>query len=99
MANRGNVDRIAERLAKATCDSYQAGLDQAVELQERNVRFAQSLVEGWIQELRQQSERGWEMTHEFVKRAEEQSDAFREFVEESVNAYVGFLYAPFSSYK
>jgi hypothetical protein len=90
---------MAERLVGATCDSYRAVVDQAVGLQERNVRFAQSLVEIWIQELRQQSERSWEMTQELVERAEEQSSAFREFVEESANAYVGFLYTPFSSYK
>ena len=97
MANGSDVNRMAERLASTTYDSYRAVLDHAVELQERNVRFTQNLVEGWIRELRRQSERNWEMTQELVDRAEEQSNAFRGFVEKSVDAYVkNFPYMPFS---
>ncbi|HZY56566.1 MAG: hypothetical protein M3246_04680 [Actinomycetota bacterium] len=97
MANGSDVNRMAERLASTTYDSYQAVVDHAVELQEQNVRFAQSLVECWIRELRRQSERNWEMAQELVDRAEEQSDAFQGFVEESIDAYVkNFPYTPFS---
>ncbi len=97
MANGSDVNRMAERLASTTYGSYRAAVDHAVALQEQNVLFAQSLVEGWIRGLRRQSERNWEIAEELVGRAEEQSDAFRNFVEESVDAYLkNFPYTPFS---
>jgi hypothetical protein len=97
MANGSDVNRMAERLASTTYGSYRAVVDHAVELQEQNVLFAQSLVEGWIRGLRRQSERNWEMAQELVDRAEEQSDAFQGFVEESIDVYLkSFPYTPFS---
>lgn len=75
--------------------SYQAVVDGAVELQERNVRVTQSQVEGYIRWLRRQSDRNWEMAEELAGRAEEQSDAFRTLVGQSVDAYVDLLRTPF----
>ncbi len=96
MANMEKANEAAHRLVQTTQDSYRAVVDHAVGLQERNVRFAQGLVEDSIRGLRQQSERNWDMAEELVERAEEQSEAFRSFVEKSVGTYMGFLYAPFS---
>jgi nicotinamidase-related amidase len=98
MANE-DVNEAAERLLETTREYYLTVVDHTVGLQERNVRFAQGLAEGWIQELRRQSEMNWEMAEELVEQAEKQRDAVWELVEESIDTYTGFLYAPFSSYK
>jgi hypothetical protein len=45
-----------ESLARTTRDSYERVLDHAAAMQERNVRFAQEMVEGSITELREQAE-------------------------------------------
>ena len=99
MANVDKANKAAERLAGATRDSFQAVVDHAVGLQERNVRFAQDLVDSSIKELRHQAESNRTMTQELVERAEKQRDAFQTLVEESVDTYMDLVYAPFSYYK
>ena len=99
MANMNKANEAAERLAETTRDSYQTVLDHTVGLQERNVRFAQSLVDSSIKELRYQAESNRAVTQELVDRAERQRDAFQTLLEESVDAYMDLAYAPFSYYK
>jgi hypothetical protein len=55
MATTQKTNRAVERLAESTRDSYQTVVDHAVGLQERNVRFAQGMVDGTIKELRHQA--------------------------------------------
>jgi|SRR5215213_774503 len=93
MPGRDDMNKVGERVAKTAWDSYQRAVDHAVGLQERNVRFAQALVEGSIRELRQQSESNLAVTQGLVERAEEQGEAFRVLLAESVGAYMGFLCA------
>ena len=99
MATMEKTNRAVERLAENTRDSYQTVVDHAVGLQERNVRFAQGLVDASIKELRSQAESNQAITQEIVERAESQREAFQTLFEESVDAYVDLAYAPFSYYK
>ena len=99
VANMDKANKAAERLAETTRDSFGTVLDHAVGLQERNVRFAQGLVDGTITELRQQAESNRAVVGELVERTERQRDAFQTLVEESVDAYMDLAYAPFSYYK
>ncbi len=99
VANIDKANEAAERLAETTRDSFGAVLDHAVGLQERNVRFAQGLVDDSIRELRSQVESNQAMTQELVDRAESQRDAFQTLLEESVDAYMDLAYVPFSYYK
>jgi methyl-accepting chemotaxis protein len=93
------ANKAAERLAETTRDSFGTVLDHAVGLQERNVRFAQGLVDSSIKELRHQAESNRAMTQELVERAERQREAFQTLLEESVDAYMDLAYVPFSYYK
>ena len=99
MTNMEKANRAAERLAETTRDSFGTVLDHAVGLQERNVRFAQGLVDSSIRELRAQAESNRAFTQELVDRAEGQRDAFRTLFEESVDAYMDLAYAPFAYYR
>jgi methyl-accepting chemotaxis protein len=99
MANMEKANRAAERLAETTRDSFGTVLDHAVSIQERNVRFAQGLVDDSIKELRSQAESNRAVVEELVERAERQRDALRTLMEESVDAYMDLAYAPFSYYK
>jgi hypothetical protein len=94
-----NANKAAERLAKTTGDSYKTVIDHVVALQERNVRFAQGLVDSSIKELRHQAESNRAMTQELVERAERQREAFQTLLEESVDAYMELAYAPFSYFR
>lgn len=99
MANINKANKAAEKVAEATRDSYQTVLDQTVSLQERNIRFAQEMVQGSISELRQQAESNRQVTQQIVEKAEAQRDAFQTLIEESVDAYMDLLYAPYSYYR
>ena len=93
------ANEAAERLAETTRDSYQAVVDHTVGLQERNVRFAQGIVDDSIKELRHQAESSRAMTQELVERFEKQRDAYQALVERSLDAYMDLAYAPLSYYK
>ena len=86
-------------MAETTRDSYQTVVDHAVGLQERNVRFAQGVVDDSIRELRHRAESNRAMTQELVGRIEKQRDAYQALVEQSLDAYMDLVYAPFSYYK
>src|SRR3712207_3712667 len=93
------ANKAAERLARTTGDSYKVVIDHVVALQERNVRFAQGLVDASIKELRSQAESNQAITQEMVERAESQREAFQTLFEESVDAYVDLAYAPFAYFR
>ena len=99
MANMNKANKAAQRLAETTRDSFGTVLDHAVGLQERNVRFAQGLVDDTIKELRHQAETNRGVVEELVERVEKQREAFRTLFEESVDAYMDLAYAPFTYYK
>jgi hypothetical protein len=99
MVTKEKTNRAVERLAESTRDSYQTVVDHAVGLQERNVRFAQGVVDGTIKELRYQAESSRSVVGELFDRAEDQRDAYQTLVEQSIEAYMDLAYAPFSYYK
>ena len=99
MATMEKANKAAERLARTTGDSYKMVIDHVVALQERNVRFAQGLVDTSIKEVRSQAEANQAITQELVERAEKQREALQTLVEESVDAYVDLAYAPFAYFR
>ncbi len=97
--NVEKANKAAEKLAETTRDSYQTVVDHAVGLQERNVRFAQGVVDGSIKELRHQVESNRAMTQDLVERVEKQRDAYQTLVGQFLDAYMDLAYAPLSYYK
>jgi hypothetical protein len=98
----GNVERAneaAERLAETTRDSFQTVVEHAVGLQERNVRFAQGVVDDSIRELRHQVESNREMARELAEHIEKQREAYRALVGRSFDAYLDLAYAPLAYYR
>lgn len=99
LASREKANRAAERLVESTRDSYGAAVGHAIALQDRNLRFAQDMVEALGREYRWQAEANQDLTREFIERAEEQREALQTVVQESLDAYMDLLYAPLSYYK
>ena len=97
--NVEKANKAAEKLAETTRDSYQTVVDHTVGLQERNVRFAQGMVDDSIKELRHRVESTRAMTRELVERVEKQRDAYQALVGQSLDAYMDLAYAPLSYYK
>jgi hypothetical protein len=99
MATMEKANRAAEQLAKTTGDSYKTVVDHTVALQERNLKFWQEAFGGVVREIRGQAESNRALTRELVDRAERQRGAVRTLLEESVDAYVDLVYAPFAYYR
>jgi hypothetical protein len=99
VATMEKANKAAERLAKTTGDSYKTVIDHTVELQERNAKFWQGMFDGAVREVRGQAESNRALTQELVGRAEGQREAFQTFLEESVEAYVDLVYAPFAYFR
>ncbi len=99
MASREKARGAVEGFARTTRDSYERVLDHTVAMQERNVRFAQEMVEGSINELRDQAESNRAMALDLAERADKQRDALQKVVEESLGAYMDLAFAPLSYYK
>jgi len=99
VTNVEKMNQAAEKLAKANQDAVQTVVDHTIGLGERNVRFAQSVADSSVKEIRQQAEANRALTQEIVERAENQRDAFQTVVEESVDAYMDFVFAPLAYYK
>ena len=99
MVDGEKVAGSLEGFARTTRDSYERVLDHAAAMQERNVRFAQKMVEGSIKELREQAESNRAMALELAEIADKQRDAFQKIVKESLDAYMDLAFAPLSYYK
>jgi hypothetical protein len=99
LVNTEKANKAVERLAETTRDSYQTVLDHAVGLQERNVRFAQGIVDSSIKELHHQAESNRSVLGELFERAEQQRADYQALVEQSLGGYMNLAYAPFSYYR
>ena len=99
MATMEQTNRAVDRLAENARDSYQTVMVHAVGLQERNVRFAQGIVDGTIKELHHQAEGSRSVVGQLFERAEEGRDAYQALVEQALDAYMKFAYAPPAYYK
>jgi cbb3-type cytochrome oxidase cytochrome c subunit len=99
MVDREKVTGFLGSFSRTTRDSYERVLDHTAAMQERNVRFAQEMVEGSINELREQAESNRAMALDLAERADKQRDALQKVVEESLGAYMDLAFAPLSYYK
>ncbi len=93
------VNEAAWNMVKSIREANEAIADSAVATQERNVKFVQSMYTNGIEVLKSQAESTDTLSLELAEQAHKQQEAFQALMHESVDAYVSFLYAPFSYYK
>lgn len=82
---------------------WQAGFQEVVEnalsAQERNTKFVQGVFENGIEVLKSQVGVTRTLMQEMEQQAQKQQDAFQTLAHESLEAYLGFVRAPFSYYQ
>jgi hypothetical protein len=78
---------------------FQSIADSAVAAQERNMRFAQSNFENGVELLKSHAESTRALIHTLVEQVQKQQAAVQVLTQETWNASVDFLYAPFSYYE
>ena len=93
------ASEAVERFVESRRDTYQTVLDHAVGLQERNVRFAQGLVDTSIKEFHHQAESNRALAEDLIEQRRRQQEASQTLAQESANAYMDFLNSMFSYYR
>ena len=73
---------------------FQTVVDSAVAAQERNIQFAQSVLENGIEVLKSHAESTRSLTHTLLEQSQNQREAFRTLAQESIEAYGKFFTSP-----
>lgn len=81
----------AEEMNRAARESYRAAVDQAFDLQKRNMRLSRSFFENWVETLEDHAELNRRTAAGLAELVREQREVFRRLSVESVDAYDGFV--------
>ena len=73
--------------------AWQAWMDSAVAAQERNIQFAQRMLEQGTAFLKSQAESAQALTQTLFEQSQQGQDAFRAFTQESLNASLNSFFA------
>ena len=85
---------VAQELSKQQQQAVQTIADSAFEAQERNIQFAQGVLENGIEVLKSQAESTRSLTHTLIEQSHQRRELYRTLVQESAEAYWKFLFAP-----
>jgi hypothetical protein len=97
-STRAMMDELVQEPSKDRA-IFQSVADNAVAAQERNVRFAQSLVQNGTEVLKSHAEDTRALMQTLAEQSQKQQEAFQVLVRESMDAYLDYFYAPFSYYE
>lgn len=97
-STRALMDELVQEPSKDRA-IFQSVADNAVAAQERNVRFAQSLVQNGTEVLKSHAEDTRALMQTLGEQTQKQQEAFQVLVRESMDAYLDYFYAPFSYYE
>jgi hypothetical protein len=90
------VNEAAEQFADAVRASFQAVSERGASAQELNAELTQQFFNTVIGNLRTQAEDTRQMTQQLADQQQRQAEATRTIAQESVGAYMEFLYSIFS---
>jgi len=77
---------------------FQAMANSAVAAQERNVKFAQNLLQNGTELLKSHGESTRTLMQTLTEQSQKQQEAFQTLARETWDAYMGFFSSPFSYY-
>jgi len=97
-SSRNLISDQLEQSEKQAVD-YQAFANSAIAAQERNVRYAQSIVQNGTEVLKSHVNSSRALMQVLAEQSQKQQEAFQVLVRESWNTYVDFLFTPFSYYR
>jgi len=97
--DRERTNRERERIFEATRQSYRTAIENAFALQERTLEIARSLLESSAEASRAQAERNRALLEDLAEQSRRQREILENLLQETTNAYVNVLWAPFSYYQ
>jgi hypothetical protein len=80
-------------------EMFQTVANSTIAAQERNIQFAQSVLENGIQVLQSHAEASRALTQELIDQSRKQQEIFQALASTAVEAYVNYLYTPLTYYK
>lgn len=95
-ATRGLTHEPTSKTGAAAFDTI---VESAVAAQERNMQFAQSVVEGASDLFKANVEAGNALTQTLIEQSQKQQEAWQALAQESLNASLSFFSAPFAYYQ
>lgn len=97
-STRALMREEVEQSRSQTAD-FQAVVNSAITAQERNLRYAQSIVESEAELLKSHLNATRDLWQKLAEQSQKQQEAFQSLLHESVDMYVNFLFTPFSYYR
>jgi len=97
-STRNLISDQVEQSEKQAVD-FQAFANSAIAAQERNVRYAQSIVQNGTEVLKSHVNSSRELMQVLAEQSQKQQETFQVLVRESWDTYVDFLFTPFSFYR
>ena len=88
-----------EPVGKNGAAAFDTIVESAVAAQERNMQYAQSIVESATEVLKTNIEAGNTLAQTLVEQSQKQQEVWQTLAQESLNAYMSFVTAPFSYYQ
>jgi len=85
--------------SRSQTPDFQAVVNSAITAQERNLRYAQSIVESEAELLKSHLNATRDLWQKLAEQSQKQQEAFQSLLHESVDMYVNFLFTPFSYYR
>jgi methionyl-tRNA synthetase len=99
MIDTQKVNDATWSLSASIRDANQAFVDTLVNVQDRNMRFAQSIYEDGLNVLNSNTESTSQLIQVWQEQARRQQEAYSMLIRTSLDAYVKLVTAPFSFYK
>jgi hypothetical protein len=79
--------------------AFQSWMNSAVAIQERNIKYAQGVIENGAEVLKSQAESNRALVQTLVELLRKQQEAFQGFAQEPMKGYLEFFSAPLSFYQ
>jgi acyl carrier protein phosphodiesterase len=93
------INEATTELAQTLRETYQTVAQTAAATQERNAKFAQTLIEQGLAEMKGQAETTRVVFQKVAEQSEKQREALETLAHESVEAYIDLLFAPLAFYQ
>jgi hypothetical protein len=97
-STRNLISEQSGKSQKQAAD-FQTWADSAIAAQERNVRYAQSIVQNGTDVLKSHVDSTRSLLQTLAEQSQKQQETFQELVRESLDTYVDFLFTPFAYYR
>lgn len=93
------MSEAALNIVRTVRDANQAIANNIVAAQDRNVKYTQSVLVNGLEVLKSQMDSNRTLGQQMLEMSQRQQEAWQTIAQETVDAYIDMLRAPYTSYK